>query len=323
MISVGILSLTFSLGACNKAPQETFEEALAKEIEKRVASGELAYADDEPVISTEGEALEEVEVYERYSDGIEAVDVHGNPVEIDGVKVVQTDYELYYKLGEYYPSGEYVAVTNSGEDSGYYNVTIKPNEIIVTNSSPKYYEVFDTKDGEYITYSECKIYPSDQAPEVEKMADGAYPPGRYKVGVQIPAGEYVFKGNRAYAEVLANLYEESDSKIGAVLSSKCAIATLEEGQYVQTDNPFYPVEETANLKAEDGVYRDGMYKVGFHMPAGTYAFTAEVDNGYIEIYGDSMVDSKMLDYIKAEPTTTFTVTDGQYVNLIAGKAVMQ
>ncbi len=316
MIGISIVVIALMLGGCNSGSKETFEQALQKEIDRRVAAGELAYPEEvETIVVEEESAQEELVGY----------DLEGNPVEIDGVDVVQSGEVVLYRLGGLYPPGEYVAVANDDERMAYYAVSIDPEgEIIVTNGSTETSVVFDTLDGEYIQYEDCKIYPIDKAPEVKKTAKGAYPESTYKVGAQIPAGEYVVKGNAASATIYAYLDpNDSDSKLSYWSSNKCVIVTVKDGEYLEAVwGDIYPIEDTADLKPADGIYKDGMYKVGFHMPAGTYKLTADVDTGYAEIYSSNTGESGRDNLIVAEPETTFTVKEGQYVTIAAGKAVL-
>lgn len=317
IIAIGIMIVV--LGGCNSS-KGNFEEALQKEIDKRVASGVLAYPEE----NTEGGATQTVDITSDEEEKLVAYDLEGNSVEIDGKDVIETDGQIFYRLGGLYPTGEYVAIPDGGDSSAYYSVTIEPNEnILVTNGFAENPQVFDTLDGEYIYYTGCKIYPIDKAPKVEKTADGAYPESTYKVGTQIPAGEYVARGNSVSAKIMADLTGDSDADLGYWSSGKCVVFKVEDGQYVKTEGDIYPIELTQDLKAADNIYKDGMYKIGFHMPAGTYKLKADVDTAYAEIYDDNVPEAKRQDMIIAEPEQTFTVKEGQYVILTGGRVTLQ
>ena len=309
------------LGGCSSDKKGNFEEALQKEIDKRVSSGELAYPEE----TNETEVSQTTDSTADEEEKLIAYDLKGNPVEIDGKDVIETEGQLFYRLGGLYPSGEYVAVSDKGDVSSYYCVTIGPSEdIIVTNGSTENSVIFDTQDGEYITYQGCKLYPINEAPEVEKTADGAYPESTYKVGTQIPAGEYVAKGNSVVVSIEADLTQDSDVELGGWVSNKCAVFKVEDGQYVQVmSGDIYPIELTEDLKSADGVYKDGMYKVGFHMPAGTYKLQADVDTAYAEIYNENTPGADREEVITGEPEQTFTVKEGQYVIVTGGRATLQ
>ena len=144
------------------------------------------------------------------------------------------------------------------------------------------------------------------------------------MGVQIPAGEYVSKGDSVSLQTYADLSGEYDSKLEYSSGARSAIITVDEGQYIDSVwGDIYPIELTADLKPEDGVYMDGMYKVGFHMPAGTYKLTADAQSAYAEIFYDSYQIYRADEVGIAEPETTFTVKEGQYVRITGGEAVAQ
>ncbi|ADZ85827.1 hypothetical protein [Cellulosilyticum lentocellum] len=321
-IMIAILgTMIVILGGCSSDKKGNFEEALQKEIDKRVASGELAYPEE----TNETQVSQTTDSTTDEEEKLIAYDLKGNPVEIDGKDVIEAEGKIFYRLGGLYPLGEYVAVSDKGDFSSYYCVTIGPSEdIIVTNGSTENSVVFDTQDGEYISYQGCKLYPIDEAPEVEKTADGAYPASTYKVGTQIPAGEYVAKGNSVIVNIEADLTDDSDANLGIWGSNKCAVFKVEDGQYIQTTSgDIYPIELTEDLKAADGIYKDGMYKVGFHMPAGTYKLQADVDTAYAEIYNENTPGADREEVITAEPEQTFTVKEGQYVIVTGGRATLQ
>ena len=318
-MTISVIAMVGMLSGCNQGG--SYEQALQKEIDRRVESGELAYPSEEIASYVPEEETEEQE------EKIVGYDIDGNPVEVDGVDVIQYEDTIYYRLGGYYQSGEYVAVVDEGEDSGYYSVTMEANPDIIVRIgcvNQGELEIFDTLDGKYISFTHCKAYTLDQAPEVKKTEDGAYPEGIYKIGVQIPAGEYVVRGNAPAVQILADLNEDSDSGVAYFRSNKSAIATVKDGEYIKAvHGDIYPIELTEDLKSSNGIYKEGMYKVGFHMPAGTYKLKADVDTAYAEIYNTNNAETKIEKRIKAEPEDSFTVQDGQYVVIIGGKATLQ
>ncbi len=317
MIGLSTLLCVTLLSGCNDQ-KETFEQALQKEIDRRIEAGELAYPTEEDV----------TEVSESLGGEEEnpiAYNMHGEQVPIDGEDVIKVDnYTIRYRLGDIYEPGEYVIVPNEGEDA-YYSVSMdKEGQVIVTNGDSSTYYVMDTLDGAYLELYGCKAYPINEAPKPPKTTDGAYPESRYKVGVQIPAGEYVVKGNAPSATILGDLIGDYDSTLGYFSNTKSAIVSVKEGEYLESKyGDIYPIELTKDLQPSDGIYKDGMYKVGFHMPAGTYVLKADVDTAYVEIYDHVDVDGTKVEDLKAEPEITFTVKEGQYVSIIGGQATLQ
>ncbi|WP_291568904.1 MULTISPECIES: hypothetical protein [unclassified Clostridium] len=79
-----------------------------------------------------------------------------------------------------------------------------------------------------------------------------------------------------------------------------------------SDVEMYPFDKAPSLKPEDRVYKDGMYKVGVHIPAGEYKVVPSNDMAYIEVIKDStgILDSIITnDNLDAEKY--ITIEDGQ------------
>ena len=113
----------------------------------------------------------------------------------------------------------------------------------------------------------------------------------------------------------------NDSAVGFCSNVRSAIITVDEGQYIEaTWGDLYPLELTADLKPADGVYKEGAYKVGFHMSAGTYKLKATVDRAYVDIYNDGYMVGRGDKFVVAETITTFTVSEGQFVVIVGGEA---
>lgn len=337
LLGLSMMLIVFALVGCNKDNDKDFEEALKKEIDRRIENGELAYPSSENIdeladADLEGDSESDLEDslqgdLEDETEEIETLvgyDVNGNEVKVDGVNVIEKEGYIIYKIGELYPAGEYVAVAD-GDRGGYFGVSMDPEgEVIVTNGSVNTTEIFDTLDGEYIKFADCKIYPVEKAPKAEKTPEGAYPEATYKVGVQIPAGEYVATGDSASVTILADLIGDSDSTLMHFSNRKCVVVTVREGEYLKvTYGELYPIELTTSLKEASGEYNEGMYKVGFHMPAGNYKLVANVDTAYAEIYDTNTAEAKRIELVEASPESKFTVKEGQSVSIIGGSAILE
>lgn len=95
--------------------------------------------------------------------------------------------------------------------------------------------------------------------------------------------------------------------------------TLKDGEYFKfQDGEMYPVEQAPSIIPENGVYADGMYKIGKDIPAGEYKITLGTDSelGYYEV---SKSSSHQLEDIvtneNVQADTYLTVSDGQYLKL--------
>lgn len=135
--------------------------------------------------------------------------------------------------------------------------------------------------------------------------------GQYKVGVDIPAGEYV-----VFAKDSGYFCVSSDSNGNDILFNDNfdynSIITIFDGEYLELSRcyaiPFDMVEEMETGKT------GCMFKVGTHIRAGEYKLDAGFDSGYYCIYSNSRHD-----YIIAndnfEGQRYVTVSDGQYLLL--------
>lgn len=327
-----MLAIALSLGACGKANPESYEEEINKEIARMIADGELIDVVAEEEFDKQAAAIiEESDIGSVFEEEPMEVAESEKPqkapipefVESNGPDTIQVDDYTYDKIGVKYQPGEYVIVADEGQSAYYAIIKDDEEHTIVANGGNESYEVFDTLDGQYITVIDGKIYPIDEAPEVKKTESGGYPEGIYKVGVQIPAGEYVARGDSVSLTTYVGLSEE-DSSMGFASNIRSAIIKVEDGEYLEcTWGEFYPLEMTADLTPTDGIYKDGMYKVGFHMPAGTYILKADAESAYAEIFNDGYQIGRGDEVATAEPETTFTVKDGQYVSIMGGEAKAQ
>lgn len=155
----------------------------------------------------------------------------------------------------------------------------------------------------------------------EGTAD-AIEPGTYKVGEDIPAGEYiVFADGMGYIESASDSTGQLESIIfnDNLMNDAHTYVTIEDGEYFKLQGAeMYPVDSAPTVEPADGVYRDGMYKVGTDIPAGEYKviLDSDIGMGYIEVSKNSRhtLDSIITnDNLQAD--SYITVEDGQYLKL--------
>ncbi|MBZ9691651.1 hypothetical protein [Clostridium sp. M14] len=149
--------------------------------------------------------------------------------------------------------------------------------------------------------------------------------GTYKIGSDIPAGEYlVISKSAAYIQCASDSTGTLESIIfnDNLASKGCtSYVTLNDGEYFKlTGGEMYPVAEAPSLIPSDGIYQEGMYKVGQDIPAGEYKVILNENSstgmGYIEVSTNSrhtLNDIVTNDNIEAD--TYITVSDGQYLKL--------
>lgn len=144
--------------------------------------------------------------------------------------------------------------------------------------------------------------------------------GTYKVGTDIPAGEYiVFPGNDyGYYECTSDTSGDIDSVIynQVLLESDPSYVTVNSGEYFTLDDAvMYKVSEAPSIKPSNNLYKAGQYKVGKDIPAGRYRVT-DLGGGYVEVNVNSR--HSLDDAIICETLTGdmyITVENGQYIEL--------
>lgn len=160
---------------------------------------------------------------------------------------------------------------------------------------------------------------SNSKPETKKEDENKIKAGNYKVGQDMPAGEYIIISSKGlgYVEVTKDSSGTLDSIVMNDNVQGNTIITVKDGQYVNLKSAdMYAFDKTPSLKPEDGIYKSGMYKVGVHIPAGEYKVVPDSNMGYIEVDKDSLGGLQSIitnDNLQAEKY--ITVQDGQYLKI--------
>ena len=162
---------------------------------------------------------------------------------------------------------------------------------------------------------------SIQATNNSSQYDKVYKSGFYEVGKDLPAGEYLVVGDKITKEAETSVAVTKDSKKEDEIFDESVMGnvyvTLEKGQFVEVKNgDMYPVDLAPSNTPKDKVYKDGMYKVGKDIKAGTYDVKALKKDGKIEIYKDSSHSKdSLISKTKFKDTEKVTLKDGQYILL--------
>lgn len=157
-----------------------------------------------------------------------------------------------------------------------------------------------------------------QAAEVEEaesvVEEKGIAGGMYKVGTDMPAGEYVIIGS-GYLQISSDSSGSFDSIVANDNYSNRTIILASDGQYVQFSGRAYTWDEAPKVDTSTGILPDGKYKVGVDFPAGEYKLTP-IGSGY---YGVSTTASESLDVLVSndnfDTERYLTVQDGQYLKL--------
>lgn len=144
-----------------------------------------------------------------------------------------------------------------------------------------------------------------------------YESGTYKVGNDIPAGEYVVfnTGNdTSYFQISRDSSGTIDSIAANGNFSYNTIITVDSGQYLTLSFSYaVPITEVDTLDTTQA----GMFKVGTHLDAGEYMIQATSDYSYIEVASDSkhLIPGSIITNNVFDSFTYITVEDGQYLTL--------
>ena len=159
-----------------------------------------------------------------------------------------------------------------------------------------------------------------EAVETEPTAT-TYDGGMYKVGTDLPAGEYLIETDTmGYMQVASDSTGELDSIITNSTYNNRMYVTVSDGQYLTFDGKATPTAEAPAYQAENGYYPEGQYLVGKDIPAGEYKISVMDGNvagyGYIEVATDSLgtIDS-IVTNSNIDSDAYQSVTDGQYLKL--------
>lgn len=149
--------------------------------------------------------------------------------------------------------------------------------------------------------------------EIVTEASDSYSVGQYKVGTDIPAGEYVLlaSGGKGYFCVSSDA--NGDDIIENDNFEYNSILTVIDGQYLELVRcNATPIDEAGDLDVSDS----GMFKVGLHIPAGEYKLNADSgEKGYYCIYNSSTQEN-IVSNNNFDGSQYVTVTDGQYLQLV-------
>lgn len=144
--------------------------------------------------------------------------------------------------------------------------------------------------------------------------------GTYKIGKDIPAGEYlVISKNMTYIECTKDSTGALESIVfnDNLTSKSNSYITLNDGEYFKlTGGEMYPAAEAPSIIPSDGLYKDGMYKVGQDIPAGEYKVKLTGDMGYTEVSTNSRHQlGSIVTNENVQADTYLTVQDGQYLKM--------
>lgn len=142
-----------------------------------------------------------------------------------------------------------------------------------------------------------------------------YAGGMYKIGTDMPAGEYLLTSTGGYYEVATDSTGSLDSIVTNGNYTNRAYVTVQDGQYFMFEGTAVPANEAPAFSASDGIYPEGMYLVGKDIPAGEYKISS-TGSGYYEVTSDTVGElGSIVANENFEGDVYLTVSEGQYLKL--------
>ena len=156
---------------------------------------------------------------------------------------------------------------------------------------------------------------------VERQSGQAvYPSGTYKVGRDLPEGDYVFKeaADAMFSSVIVrrDSSESSDLVSHHLINGQC-VGRLRAGTWVTlSEATACPIHQASAVEISQ--ITDGGYLVGVTLPEGTYRI-APADNAPLSSYsiydGILGTDAQLQKFEVILEPTTLTLAAGEYVEL--------
>lgn len=133
----------------------------------------------------------------------------------------------------------------------------------------------------------------------------------YSVGEVLKAGEYIaYSLSDIGGMVLVAENRSADDFVIESFFQNSAIITIKDGQEIEVyDCILVAIDDVKDVDAT----QPGMYKVGYHLPAGAYTVTAMNSNAEYAIFDDNskMITYEGVEYV--EESSDIELKDGQYV----------
>lgn len=154
----------------------------------------------------------------------------------------------------------------------------------------------------------------------EEVKDNKIKAGTYKIGEEVPAGEYLFMSKgMGYIQCSTDTTGALESILYNDNVEGHSYITVNKGEYLKIQGgEMYPVAEAPSVTPKDGLYKAGMYKVGKDIPAGEYKvkLTSAAGMGYTEVATDSRHQlESIVTNENVQADSYITVTDGQYLKI--------
>lgn len=167
------------------------------------------------------------------------------------------------------------------------------------------------------TPAQTQPQPSTPTTQTQTPAVKTYKAGMYKIGTDMPPGEYtLIASGMAYFQISSDSTGSFASIVANDNFEGRSIVTVSAGQYLTlTRCTAYAVSDAPAVKLTNGILPQGMYRVGVDLAPGEYKASA-TSMGYIEVSKDSKHSiSSIITNDNFEGDKYITVKEGQYLKL--------
>lgn len=161
---------------------------------------------------------------------------------------------------------------------------------------------------------------------IQKKSD-FYSPGQYKIGKDIPAGEYLLIGN-GYFEIMPDSSGDISKVIVNDNFKNRRYVFVQDGEYLKVvgEVAIFPAQKTLQENFGTENIAEGQYKVGKDIPPGEYKITAnENEDGYFEVTEKNRGIKDILTngIIQKNSGVYISVKDGQYLKIQRARMEIQ
>lgn len=145
----------------------------------------------------------------------------------------------------------------------------------------------------------------------------------YKIGKDMPAGEYKIIANEDYSMFELNGDARGEDYIASNSVDTFVYVVVEDGQYLTLSDCFaVPVEETWAVEPVDGKLPAGMYRVGTDIEPGEYKVVAVEDYASYQITEDANGE-KYIDSNSIKKSHYIEVKDGEYLLISSAELIIE
>ncbi len=230
-----------------------------------------------------------------------------------------------YLVGRDIPAEEYVFLR--GEDGDFLSVAAYSSRGAEAELEHYFSETdrcfFTPSESFFLEVRNASFAPSAKTPPPEEQ-DGWYPAGTYRIGTEIPEGEYYFqteKDSTLFINLLSDSFDDSGSTLESSYFDNFGYFTVNQGVYLNVSCGSFTKAENAPIpQPQDGIYSSGMYLCGRDIPAGPLILTPDEGNEInYEVLSDSTGNyQSVIEQGWSEEEVTIEIKDGQYLTVSYG-----